>query len=95
MTQSRLQQGFSLLAVNRHPTLLIQEGYRWQDRALFKLSSEDTDNLVPLLPLEIIVIFFVKLVHQFLIDSRPDVSVPDLGFVEHQRSFGRPLLFAR
>ena len=80
MTQSRLQQVFPFLTVNRYTALLVQERHSWQDKFLLE---QQIDTFGKFLPLKVIVIFFVKLVHQFLIDSRPYVSLPHLGLIEH------------
>ena len=91
LAKSCLQQCFALLALDRHTTLLIQKSDFGQVPTPGQKKVKGIDTV---LPLEIIVIFFIKFVDQFLVHTRPYLTVANLRLVKQKRSLSWALLLS-
>ena len=91
LAKSCLQQCFALVALDRHTTLLIQKSDFGQVPTPGQKKVKRIDSV---LPLEIIVIFFIKFIDQLLVHTRPHLTVADLRLVKKKRSLSRTLLLS-
>ena len=86
-----MKQCFALVAFARHTTLLIQKSDFGQVPTPGQKKVKGIDTV---LPLEIIVIFFIKFVDQFLVHTRPHLAISNLLLVKKKRSLSRTLLLS-
>ena len=86
-----LQRCLTLVALDRHAALLIQKSDFGQVSTPGQKKVKGIENV---LPLEIIVIFFIEFIGQFLVHTGPQLAVANLGLIKQKRSLSWTLFFS-